>query len=124
MENKIKTLGLGGLIFESSNPDRLAQFYKETLGLPLELRTHGGLYEHWECDYNNIHFAILKASEMFDGNLVVPSFIVEDIEKLISENSLVLEDEILALGGGSFVGRIKDPDGNRVHLWMNKIYRQ
>ncbi len=124
MENKIKTLGLGGLIFESPNPDRLAHFYKETLGLPLELRTHGGLYEHWECDYNNIHFAILKASEVFDGNLVVPSFIVEDIEKLISENSLVLEDEILALGGGSFVGRIKDPDGNRVHLWMNKNYHQ
>jgi predicted enzyme related to lactoylglutathione lyase len=120
MENKIETLGLGGLIFESPNPDRLAQFYEEILGLNFKLRTHGGLYEHWEYDYNNIHFAILKASELFGGNLVIPSFIVEDIEKLISEKNLVLEDEILALGGGSFVGRIKDPDGNRVHLWINK----
>ena len=124
MESKTKTIGLGGLIFESPNPDRLASFYKETLGLPLKLRTHGGLYEHWECDYNNIHFAILKAGEVFDGNLIVPSFIVDDIEKLVSEHNLTLEDKILPLGEGSFVGRIKDPDGNRIHLWMNKSYRQ
>ena len=123
MNTEDKTLGLGGLIFQSPNPDRLARFYKQTLGLPLELKTHGGLYEHWECDFNNIHFAILKAEEVFDGNLVVPSFIVQDIEKLVSENNLTLEDDILPLGGGSFVGRIKDPDGNRVHLWMNKSYR-
>ncbi len=120
MESRTKTNGLGGLIFESPNPDRLASFYKETLGLPLELRTHGGLYEHWECDYNNIHFAILKASEVFDGNRIVPSFIVEDIEKLVSDHNLTLEEDILPLGRGSFVGRIKDPDGNRIHLWMNK----
>ena len=82
-----------------------------------------GLYEHWEC-YNNIHFAILKADEVFDRNLIVPSFIVEDIEKLVSEDDLTLEEDILALGEDSFVGRIKDPDGNRIHLWMNKSYRQ
>ncbi|HRN33167.1 MAG TPA: VOC family protein [Saprospiraceae bacterium] len=124
MSTEIKTLGLGGLIFQSPNPDRLASFYKETLGLPLELKTHGGLYEHWECDFNKIHFAILKADEVFDGNLVVPSFIVEDIEKLVNDRHLTLEEDILPLGGGSFVGRIKDPDGNRIHLWMNKNYRQ
>lgn len=124
MENKIKSLGLGGLIFESPNPDRLASFYKQTFGLPLELRTHGGLNEHWECDYNNIHFAILKATEVFDGNLVVPSFIVMDIEELVNENNLNLEDGILPLGDGSFVGRIIDPDGNRIHLWMNKSYQK
>ena len=108
----------------SPDPDRLASFYKGTLGLPLQLNAHGGLYEHWECDFNNIHFAILKAEEVFDGNLVVPSFIVEDIEKLVSEQGLTLEDDILPLGGGSFVGHIKDPDGNRIHLWMNKSYGQ
>lgn len=123
MEKKAKTIGLGGLIFESPNPDRLASFYKEILGLPLELKTHGGLYKHWECDYNNIHFAILKAREIFAGNLVVPSFIVEDIEKIVSDHNLTLEEDILALGEGSFVGRIKDPDGNRIHLWMNKHYK-
>lgn len=122
MNTEHKTLGLGGLIFQSSNPDRLARFYKESLGLPLELRTHGGLYEHWECDFNNIHFAILKAVEMFDGNSVVPSFIVQDIEKLVSAHKLTLEGDILPLGGGSFIGIIKDPDGNRVHLWMNRNY--
>ncbi|MBS1571113.1 MAG: VOC family protein [Bacteroidetes bacterium] len=124
MENKIKVVGLGGLIFQSTNPDRLADFYKQKIGLPLELRTHGGLYEHWECDYHNIHFAILKTDENTEGNAIVASFIVDDIETLVGENNLTLESEILALGGGSFVGRIKDPDGNRIHLWMNKNYRE
>jgi len=77
-----------------------------------------------KCDYNNIHFAILKAGEVFDGNLIVPSFIVEDIEKLDSEHHVTLEEDILALGDGSFVGRINDFDGNRIHFWMNKSYRQ
>ena len=57
---------------------------------------------------------------MFDGNLVIPSFFIEDIEKFVGEHNLTLEDEILPLGGESFVGRVKDPDGNMIHLWMNK----
>ena len=123
MNTQMKISGLGGIIFESPDPDRLARFYKDKLGLPLELRTHGGLYEHWECDFHNVHFAILKADEVFDGNLVIPSFIVEDIQKLVTEQDLNLEADILPLGEGSFIGRIKDPDGNRIHLWMNKHYR-
>lgn len=120
MNTTNKTLGLTGLIFQSPHPDRLARFYKEIMGIPLELNTHGGLYEHWECDFNHIHFAILKAEEVFDGNLVVPSFAVHDIEEFVTAHRLTLEEDILPLGGGSFVGRIKDPDGNRVHLWMHK----
>lgn len=122
METTNHTKGLGGLLFSSPNPNRLADYYKNVFGLPLQLQTHGGLYEHWECDFNNIHFAILKAEEVFDGNLVIPSFIVDDIEKFIAAHKLVLEEDILPLGGGSFIGRITDPDGNRIHLWMNKSY--
>ncbi len=109
MKTEITTLGLGGLIFESPNPDKLASFYKELFGIPFELRSHGGLYEHWECDFYNVHFAILKANEMFDGNLVIPSFIVDDIEKLLANKNLELEGEILPLGDESFVARIIDP---------------
>lgn len=122
MYNQNKISGLGGLLFQSSDPDRLARFYKNIFGLPLELKTHGGLYAHWECDFNHIHFAILKAREILDGSRVIPSFIVDDIEDFVREHALILEEEVLPLGEGSFVGCIKDPDGNRIHLWMNKNY--
>ena len=116
----MKTLGLGGVIFRSSNPEKLANFYQQTFGLPFELNSHGGLAAHLECDYRFIHYAILKADKEADGNSVVPSFIVEDIEQFVKENELTLLNKILPLGNGSFVGQINDPDGHRVHLWMNK----
>ncbi|WP_156307035.1 VOC family protein [Sphingobacterium endophyticum] len=120
MNIKNQTLGLGALIFQSNNPDRLAAFYKEVLGLPLELNSHGELYSHWECDFNNIHFAILKTNEILNGNGVIPSFVVKDILKLINDHNLSLNDEILHLGDGKYVGWLNDPDGNRIHLWMDK----
>ena len=61
--NKMKNLsvqGLSGVIMSSANPENLANFYNEVLGIPLKLNRHGNTPDHWECDYNGIHFAVLK----------------------------------------------------------------
>lgn len=108
-----------GLIMSSADPNRLATFYKEVLGLPLALNKHGNLPEHWECDFEGIHYAILKDQKNKSVvNNFVPSFEVDDINEFVKLNDLSLLHPLMNLGNGDFIGSIADVDGNMVRLWM------
>jgi predicted enzyme related to lactoylglutathione lyase len=113
--------GLSGLILASPNPDQLAGFYRKALGIPLELRSHGGFGDHWECDFEDVHFAVLKQGPATgQNNPIVPSFHVDNIEAFVEEHGLILSYPLMNLGEGNFVGEISDPDGNPIRLWMHK----
>src|SRR5471030_3314911 len=96
---KMKVKGLSGIIMSSANPERLAKFYNDVIGIPMVLNHHGTSPDHWECDYRGIHFAILerKADEKPTNN-VVPSFYIDDINQFISENKIKTDEEIMDLG--------------------------
>ena len=118
IKNAVK--GLTGLILASPDPDQLAGFYKKTLGIPMELRSHGDFSAHWECDFDNVHFAVLKqGSSTGQEAPLVPSFEVDDIETFVREHGLVLSYPLMDLGDGNFVGEVNDPDGNPIRLWMH-----
>ena len=118
-QNTVK--GLSGLIFSSPDPVVLAGFYKHVLGIPLELRSHGDFDAHWECDFDDVHFAVLKEGESTGQySPLVPSFHVNDIEDFVREHGLVLSYPVMDLGEGSFIGEVNDPDGNPIRLWMHK----
>lgn len=118
---KLQTEGLGGLIFSSPVPGQLATFYREVIGIPLELNSHGGLPEHWECDYQGIHYAILPTWSKEDNtNSIIPSFVVKDIETFILQHKLVTLHPIMKLDEGRYVVTTKDMDGNAIRLWMGK----
>ncbi|MCG8330289.1 MAG: hypothetical protein MI974_21505 [Chitinophagales bacterium] len=118
---KLQTEGLGGLIFSSAVPDQLAKFYREVIGIPLELNSHGGLPEHWECDYQGIHYAILPAWSKEDNtNSIIPSFVVKDIETFILQHKLETLHPIMKLDEGRYVVTTKDIDGNAIRLWMGR----
>lgn len=112
--------GLTGIIMSSPDPERLAEFYKDVLGIPLELNRHGTTPEHWECDYNGIHYALLKrkVSRQPNENIVL-SFAVDDIEHFITTHDIKMIHPIMDLGKGAFIASFKDPDGNILRLWMN-----
>ncbi len=96
MEN-IKVKGLTGIIMSSPEPERLANFYKKVLGIPLALNRHGNTPEHWECDYNGIHYALLKrkVNEQPNENIVL-SFVVDDIESFVTTHHIKLIHPIMA----------------------------
>jgi hypothetical protein len=124
MKNQ-KIKRMTGLIMSSANPARLATFYKEVLGLPLALNKHGDLPEHWECDFEGIHYAILKGrkNDGASGNFA-PSFEVNDINEFVKQHNLSMLHPLMNLGDGSFVGSIADADGNVVRLWMTTHNKQ
>ncbi|WP_020601129.1 VOC family protein [Spirosoma panaciterrae] len=113
--------GLTGVIMSSAEPERLASFYRNVLGIPLALNQHGNTPEHWECDYKGIHYAILQQKVKAQANVnTVLSFAVEDIDEFVRGHEIQLIHPILDLGEGAFVASFKDPDGNILRFWMNK----
>ncbi|MDJ1469251.1 VOC family protein [Xanthocytophaga flava] len=113
--------GLTGVIMSSAQPERLAKFYKDVLGIPLALNRHGNMPEHWECDYNGIHYAVLKGKENKQPNeTIVLSFVVNDIESFVTAHNIQLLHPIMDLGEGAYIASFKDPDGNILRFWMNK----
>ena len=119
--DKLNVKGLTGIIMSSANPERLAKFYKEVLGIPLELNRHGNLPAHWECDYEGVHYAVLKRKVNEQSNeTIVPSFAVDDIAGFVAAHAIKLIHPIMDLGEGAYVASFKDPDGNTLRCWMNK----
>lgn len=63
MEHPIEFLS--AVIIYSPNAERLAQFYRGVLGIPLEEEQHEGEPLHYGCELGDIHFAIHPAKGEF-----------------------------------------------------------
>ena len=122
-----KVRGLGGLFFKCEEPEKLANWYQEYLGIQMDGSTYGMFNPNeaqvddrtvWsvfssESDY----FAPSKQAFMFN-------FIVDDVEAMIAQ---------VVKGGATQVGDIQkesygdfawfiDPAGFKVELWMPKSF--
>jgi len=49
---------LSAILIYSRNPERLAEFYRDVLGVPLEEEKHGTGPVHYGCELGDVHFAI------------------------------------------------------------------
>lgn len=53
--------GLVAVLLISPEPERLARFYSDVVGLPFESEQHDVAPPHWGCDVGGVHFAIHRA---------------------------------------------------------------
>ena len=114
----MEILTVSALTFQSADPERLAAFYRDTVGLPLRLNQHGGMPPHHEGDLGAVHLAVLPAHPSAGGP-VVPVFRVRDLDASISELSakgVEMALKPLGLDQGMTVAGFKDPDGNMFRL--------
>jgi uncharacterized glyoxalase superfamily protein PhnB len=49
---------VGAILLISSDAARLAGFYRDALGFPLDDEVHEGVPVHYGCDIGGVHFAI------------------------------------------------------------------
>jgi predicted enzyme related to lactoylglutathione lyase len=127
MANELKgrVLGVGGVFFRSVDPARLAQWYKETLGLVTEAwgSTHGTSFSPEAMPTNSFTvWSTFAADTEYFGDprqSFMINLVVDDLDAAL--------DKIRTAGGdvipekeeqdfGRF-GWFVDPDGNRVELW-------
>jgi predicted enzyme related to lactoylglutathione lyase len=109
---------LAGIIIFTPDPERLATFYREVLGIPFAPAQHGNIREHLECLFGNIHFALLKKAQTQPGS-VTPSFRVANLGEFletVNERGIKPLHPVIDLGEGKCCSTIADPDGNWVRL--------
>ena len=123
--------GIGGVFIFSNNPKKLANWYKDILGLSLEPLEEGIYYI--ELYYRSITnsdkklhtvFAIMPERENLGEkrNQAMINYRVDNLEEFVKtlKNNNIMVDPIHegpdADGIGKFT-HLYDPDGNRIELW-------
>jgi predicted enzyme related to lactoylglutathione lyase len=111
--NPMTLLSFSALTMYSSDPERLADFYREAIGVPLAPDRHGKVGEHFECDIGNVHLAVLRAGTR--SSPMVPVFQVDDLDRAHAHMDFLRVEarhEPMDLGDGMRVVNFTDPDGN------------
>jgi catechol-2,3-dioxygenase len=106
----------------SPNAKGLCEFYRDTLGLPLEEEVHDGMPLHYGYSLGDVHFAIHNADDWpgrrtKNARSPVITFSTSNLKAVIKR----LSARSVKLTGPSdhgfgFVVSFWDPDGNRVSV--------
>jgi predicted enzyme related to lactoylglutathione lyase len=111
-------LSFSALTMHSSDPARLAEFYRDAVGLPLSIHRHGTLGAHYEGGLGGVHFAVWQASQAVGGPFV-PVFRVASLDAELARltgRGVEARHKPLDIGEGKRVVTLSDPDGNGFRL--------
>jgi catechol 2,3-dioxygenase-like lactoylglutathione lyase family enzyme len=125
------------VLLVSRNPERLAKFYSDVLGIPLEEEEHDDTAKHYGCELGDLHFAIHPvenfssqtepgvgsvklAFEIFDMEGFLDHLRKHDLAPLYPPKPL----------GTSLIIALRDPDGNEIEFtqlsagWFKHLERR
>ena len=121
--------GIGGVFIDSENAGRLARWYEETLGIPMEAHPDGIGYYHVFMTRDagssllreNPVFAINQAKDPLakTGRGFVLNLRVDDLDTFLTrlrQIGVAVEERVLVWERGKH-GWIRDLDGNRIELY-------
>ena len=113
---------LSAILIVSEDPARLAMFYRDVVGIPLEDEAHGQSQPHYGCTLGDLHFAIHPVETFPDRQsgtgAVKLAFTVFDIQALARR----LEASGISLlypprdTGFFWSTAVHDPDGNMIEF--------
>lgn len=115
---------ISGVILVSRQPERVMEFYRDVLGLPLAEERHGDTQPHWGCELGDVHFAIHPAEDYPEDPAAGPgpvklAFMVFDLPAMtawLARCQIALCYPPVDLGQESQITAVRDPDGNLVEL--------
>lgn len=117
-------LGIGGVFFKTTDPKKLADWYRDTLNMPMDPQWHGASFMPSAMPKGGytVFGPFKQATEYFNpsDNPYMFNLVVDDLEQALAQ---------VQEGGGEVVGDIMDepygrfgwfmdPDGNKVELWQ------
>jgi predicted enzyme related to lactoylglutathione lyase len=112
-----RVLGIGGYFFRASDPEALASWYENNLGI-----TSMSTEWSWEQEQGPTVFAPFAADTDYFGRMeqqTMLNFRVSNLDAMLAQlrgAGAVVEDEISQASYGRF-GHAIDPEGNRFELW-------
>ena len=114
---------VSAILIVSKNAGKLAEFYRDALGFPLEDEKHGDTELHYGCEVGDIHFAIHPFENFEDQEPGVGSiklaFEVFDLEACLARLESHGVSPLYApkpMGGIGKITAVRDPDGNLIEL--------
>lgn len=108
--------GIGGYFLRAADPDALAAWYRDVLGLATDA------YGQWEQEAGPTVLATFPSdTDYFGGDQrTMLNLRVRDLEGLLAqlrERGAAVSDEVQEMAGVGRFGRVTDPEGNVVELW-------
>jgi glyoxylase I family protein len=113
----MKIESLSALVFRSDDPERLAGFYREHLGIPFAPHSHGNTPAHQEAWLEGIHCAVLKRTK--EEHQLAPTFRVGALDayiKRLASTDVPLLRPVIQLDENMRVASFRDIDGNTFNL--------
>ncbi|MGI9328953.1 MAG: VOC family protein [Pseudomonadales bacterium] len=114
--------GVSAILLISPSASKLADFYRDAIGLPLEDEVHEGIPLHYGCEMGPVHFAI-HPSESWPGEIhkePLSPVIVLETSDVRAAHQRLLDAGIAASPpydhGFGILTSFRDPDGNNVQL--------
>ena len=114
-----KVTGIGGVFFRSANPDELAKWYLDNLGINLAPQDMD--MQPWVTEPGVTVFAPFGAeTDYFPAEKsFMLNFRVNDLDAMLAQlrgADIEVSQEMAMEGVGRFA-RIHDPEGNPIELW-------
>jgi len=112
--------GIGGVFFRARNPDGLARWYADHLGIDLAGDFSGTSFFAEAGDETG--WALFRADTTYFGNRrnrLMVNYRVRDLDAMLAqlrEAGVDVDDRVEELENGRF-GWATDPEGNRIELW-------
>jgi predicted enzyme related to lactoylglutathione lyase len=112
-----RVLGIGGFFFRARDPQALAAWYEQALGI-----TSMATKSSWEQEAGPTVFVPFPADTDYFGSIeqqVMLNFRVPNLDAMLTQlraAGAVVEDEVSEASYGRF-GHATDPEGNRFELW-------
>lgn len=115
-------LAIAACLLFSRDPEALATFYREKLGVPLKQMTIKDVAPHWACEIDRVYFSIWPPedqTELPEGGRSAIAFYVRNLqiqfEKLAADGVEVIFGPRKTPMGT--IARLKDPQGNAFELY-------
>ncbi len=122
-----KVRGVGGLFFKCAEPEKLANWYKEHLGIAMDGPTYGMFNPHdAKVDDRTVWSTFSADSDYFSPSkqAFMFNFIVDDVEAMLAQvvkAGATQVGDVVKESYGDF-GWFLDPAGFKVELWMPRSF--
>ena len=117
-----KVVGIGGVFFKARDPKRLAAWYREQLGVPVDVDQTFGTLVSTGAGEATVWSAFEHDSKYFGpgGSQLMINYRVRDLDAMLAQlraAGVPVEPKIEDGEFGRF-GWATDPEGNRFELWQ------
>lgn len=116
-----RVLGIGGVFFKSRDPQALAAWYREHLGVPLDAGQTYATFTSSSAGEPTVWSAFPADTDYFGGGPTrfMFNYRVRDLDAMLAQLRAAgahVDDRIEQYDYGRF-GWATDPEGNRFELW-------